>query len=162
MGYSQKQMDEKATPQTQNSYLQPAFQLTQKAAFELLNRANQQAANLNKRVSIAILDNAGNNLVLAKGDDVGPHNTEAARRKAYTALSTKTATWVLLRNAEKNSDTKNLTTLPELLLLSGGCPIWYDGKVIGSVGVAGGGSPENDDRIAKAASLPEYGITTTN
>ncbi|MBW3524846.1 heme-binding protein [Chryseobacterium sp. NKUCC03_KSP] len=89
------------------------------------------------------------------------HNTEASRRKAYTALSTKTPTLLLLRNSEKNPDTKNQNSLPELLLLSGGTPIWYKGEIIGSVGVSGGGSPENDDWIAQSASIPEIGITTT-
>jgi uncharacterized protein GlcG (DUF336 family) len=68
----------------------------------------------------------------------------------------------VLRNAEQNPDTKNLNTLPELLLLSGGVPIWYKGDIIGSVGVSGGGNPENDDWIARFASIPEIGITTSN
>ena len=86
-----------------------------------------------------------------RADGVGPHNLEAARRKAYTALSTKTNTLTLTRNADKNPDTQNLNSLPELLLLSGGSPIFYDGNIIGSIGVAGGGSPENDDYLAKSA-----------
>ncbi|WP_240047097.1 heme-binding protein [Hymenobacter nivis] len=36
---------------------------------------------------------------------MGPHNTEAARRKAYTALSTKPATLLLGRSARANPDT---------------------------------------------------------
>ena len=77
------------------------------------------------------------------------------------ALSTKTATLALLRNAEGNQDSKNLNTLPELLLLSGGSPIWYKNSIIGSIGVAGGGSAENDDLLAKAAEITEVGIITT-
>lgn len=162
IGYGQKKEKDTSTQQTENTYIQPSFQLTQHAAFELLIRANQKAKELNKSVSIAILDDSGNSILVAQGDGVGPHNTEAARRKAFTALSTKTSTWVLLRNAEQSLDTKNLATLPELLLLSGGRPILYNGKLIGSVGVAGGGSPENDDIIAKAAAIPEFSITTIN
>ena len=106
------------------------------------------------------MDASGNIILLTRGDGVGPHNTEAARRKAYTALSTKTSTLLLLRNAEASIDAKNLNTVTELLLLSGGVPVWFKGNVIGSVGVAGGGSPENDDLIARAASIEEIGITT--
>ena len=115
---------------------------------------------MDKKVSIAVLDASGSVVLLLRGDGVGPHNTEAARRKAFTALSTKTSTLVLLRNAAGNPDTENLNTLPELLLLSGGMPIWFKGEIIGSVGVAGGGSPENDDLLARAAELSELGITT--
>ena len=144
-----------------SSYVKSVDNLTLEAAFELTKRVNESAASFDKNVSLAILDASGTIILLIRGNDVGPHNTEAARRKAYTSLSTKTATLELLRNAEKNPDSKNLNSLPELLLLSGGSPIWYKGAVIGSIGVAGGGSAENDDLIAKSAQIPELGITTT-
>ena len=98
--------------------------------------------------------------MITRGEEVGPHNTEAARRKAYTALSTKTATLLLSRNVRNNPDTQNLATLPELLLLAGGYPLWRNGQVIGSIGIAGGGSPENDDFIAKSGALPSAQINT--
>ena len=86
--------------------------------------------------------------MLLKGDSVGPHNTEASRRKAFTSLSTKTPSFQLMKNAEESKDAKNLNTLPELLLLGGGTPIWKDGNLIGSIGVSGGGGSENDNNIA--------------
>lgn len=162
LGFSQKKVQEQLKPIQKNKYIITVDLLTQDAAFELMKRSNQEAQRLSKNVSIAILDHSGTLVLLAKGDGVGPHNTEAARRKAYTALSTKTSTLMLLRNAERNNDTKNLNTLPELLLLSGGVPLWHNGIVIGSIGVAGGGSPENDDAIAKSASIPEFGILSSN
>lgn len=134
--------------------------LTSDAAVEVANRVTLKAKSMDKKVSIAVLDASGSVVLLLRGDGVGPHNTEAARRKAFTALSTKTSTLVLLRNAAGNPDTENLNTLQELLLLSGGMPIWFKGEIIGSVGVAGGGSPENDDLLARAAELSELGITT--
>ena len=144
-----------------NQYVKSVNNLSTEAALELASRISKTAATKNKNVSIALLDASGTTILLLRGNGVGPHNTEASRRKAYTALSTKTPTLLLLRNAEKNPDTKNLNSLPELLLLSGGMPIWYKDEIIGSVGVSGGGSPENDDWIAQSASIPEIGITTT-
>ena len=144
-----------------NNYVKTVSNLTLDAAFDINKRVTKTAALLDKKVSIAILDASGTIILITRADGVGPHNTEAARRKAYTALSTKTATLALLRNAEKNPDTKNLNTLPELLLLSGGIPIWHNRNIIGSIGVAGGGSPENDDSIAKSAAITELGITIT-
>jgi len=161
LSYGQSKIEPKQPQLSIASYVKSVDNLTLEAAFELTKRVNQTATSLNKTVSIAVLDASGTTILLTRGDSVGPHNTEAARRKAYTALSTKTATLLLLRNAEANPDTKNLNTLPELLLLSGGAPIWFKGNVIGSIGVAGGGSAENDDLIAKSAAIPELGITTT-
>ncbi|RNI23725.1 GlcG/HbpS family heme-binding protein [Rufibacter latericius] len=137
-----------------------AHQLTLAAALQMHRQAVTQAGSLQKEIAFAVVDASGQTILLLKGDRVGPHNTEAARRKAFTALSTKTATLLLGRNAKTNPDTQNLAHLPELLLLGGGIPLWYQGQVIGAVGVAGGGGPEQDDLIAKAATLKEAGITT--
>lgn len=149
-----------ASAESKNNYSLQTYQLTLEGSKEVASRAQEAAKKLNKSVTIAVVGAQGETIIIYKGDGVGPHNTEAARRKAYTSLSTKTATLLLSRNAKANPDTNNLATLPELLLLSGGHPLWKDGAVIGAIGVAGGGSPENDDLIASKAELPEVGIFT--
>ncbi|MDQ2793429.1 MAG: heme-binding protein [Bacteroidota bacterium] len=148
-----------ASSATTARYLAPAEQLTLRSALEMADRVRAKAAILDKQVSVAVVDASGQLVLLTRGDGVGPHNTEAARRKAYTALSTKTATLLLGRNARANPDTQNLNTLPELLLLGGGVPLWHNGQVVGGVGVSGGGGPETDDLLGRAAALPEVGIT---
>ena len=123
--------------------------LTQEAAIKGLTYANAIAKEANKKIAVAFLDASGKPILITIADGVGPHNLEAARRKAFTAVSTKTPTLVLSRNASANPDTQNLNTLPELLLLGGGVPIIVNNKVIGSVGIAGAGGPEQDDAIAQ-------------
>ncbi|WP_291135185.1 GlcG/HbpS family heme-binding protein [Flavobacterium sp. UBA7663] len=123
--------------------------LTQEAAIKGLTFANAIAKEANKKIAVAFLDASGKPILVTIADGVGPHNFEAARRKAFTALSTKKPTLVLSRNASANPDTQNLNTLPELLLLGGGVPIIVNNKVIGSVGIAGAGGPEQDDAIAQ-------------
>ncbi|SMB80035.1 protein of unknown function DUF336 [Hymenobacter roseosalivarius DSM 11622] len=120
-------------------YVATVEQLTLRAALEMADRVRAKAATLDKQV--AVVGVGGQFVLRTRGDGVGPHNTEAARRKAYTALSTNTATLLLGRNARNNPDTQNLNTLPELLLLSGGVPLFHNGQVIGGIGVAGGGGP---------------------
>ncbi|MGM9511702.1 GlcG/HbpS family heme-binding protein [Larkinella sp. GY13] len=150
-----KRVSTKAT-----TYLSPSYQLTLDAAVALAKQARACASHLGKSVTISIVDAAGQVILISCQENVGPHNTEAARRKAYTSVSTKTPTLTLSRSARSNPDTENLANLPELLLLGGGCPLWFEGKLIGAVGVAGGGSPENDDLIAKSAGISEAGIFT--
>ena len=123
--------------------------LSQEAAIKGLTFANAIAKEANKKIAVAFLDASGKPILITIADGVGPHNFEAARRKAFTALSTKTPTLILARNASANPDTQNLNTLPELLLLGGGVPIIVNNKVIGSVGIAGAGGPEQDDAIAQ-------------
>lgn len=125
-----------------------SFDLNQEGALMLAKQANAAAQKIDKKISIAVLNSSGVTLLLLKGDQVGPHNTEASRRKAYTSLSTKTASYTLMQNAEQSKDAKNLNTMPELLLLGGGMPIWKDGNLVGSIGVSGGGGGENDHNIA--------------
>ena len=137
--------------QNTEKYISQTPSLNQAGALELLVQANNAAQHMNRNVSVAVLDASGITILLAKNDSVGVHNTEASRRKAFTALSTKTASYQLMQNAALNKDANNLNTLPELLLLGGGVPIWYNHKLIGAIGVSGGGSGENDDSIAKKA-----------
>lgn len=134
-------------------------QMTIEVALEITKRVREQARLAGKEISMAIVDASGQTILLSRGNGVGPHNTEAARRKAYTAVSTKTATLALGRSAQSNPDSRNLANLPELLLLAGGVPLWYNGQLLGAVGVAGGGGAENDDAFAKLSALPEYSIT---
>ncbi|UZJ65581.1 heme-binding protein [Sphingobacterium sp. KU25419] len=141
-----------------DTYVVTSFQLTLAAANELSNLVRAKAMELGKQVSIAVVDVNGQVILINRGDGVGPHNSEASRRKAFTALSTKTATLILTKNAKSNPNTENLAHLPELLLLGGGVPLYFKDHLIGAIGVSGGGGPENDDLIARAAKISRFDI----
>ncbi|SFD87471.1 GlcG/HbpS family heme-binding protein [Massilia yuzhufengensis] len=102
-------------------------------------------------IAVAVVDRGGALLLLQRDPSVGPHNAEASRRKAFTALSTRKATLALARDARADPDTANLATLPELLLLGGGLPLLVKASPVGAIGVAGGGGPGNDHACASAA-----------
>lgn len=140
-------------------YVQKESSLNQAGALKLAEQTNIEAQKLDKKVSVAVLNASGVTLLLLKADNVGPHNTEASRRKAFTSLSTKTPSLELMKNAANSESAKNLNTLPELLLLGGGAPVWKDGELIGSLGVSGGGSGENDNSIAVKA-IEQLGFKT--
>lgn len=128
-----------------------SYKLTQSGALKLAEHVRSEAHKLQKNVSIAVLNGSGVTLLLLNGDNVGPHNTEASRRKAYTAVSTKTPSFELMNAAAASKDAQNLNTMPELLLLGGGVPIFQGDQLIGSIGVSGGGGSENDHNIAVKA-----------
>jgi uncharacterized protein GlcG (DUF336 family) len=119
-------------------------------ANRLLNATMEACHAQGKTLAAALVDRSGNLVALQRDDNVGPHNTLAAQRKAYTALSTKTATGQLADNARANPQTQNLATLPELLLLGGGVPLTAGADVIGAIGVAGAGGPAMDQACALA------------
>ncbi|MGP7735437.1 GlcG/HbpS family heme-binding protein [Oceanimonas smirnovii] len=99
----------------------------------------------------AVVDRGGNLVALQRDDNVGPHNTLAAQRKAFTSLSTKTSSRQLSENARNNPEAENLNTLDELLLLGGGVPLKVEDQVIGAIGVAGAGGAEIDEGCALTA-----------
>ncbi|MGP6432579.1 MULTISPECIES: heme-binding protein [Pseudomonas] len=104
--------------------------------------------------TVSVLDRGGNLLVTLRGDGIGPHNTVASQRKAYTALSTKTPTRLFAERARSNPETANLNTLDELLLLGGGIPLFAGKELVGAMGVAGSGGGEQDENCAiKAADI---------
>ena len=125
--------------------------LTLDTANRLVAGAIDACRRQDRAIVATVLDRGGNLLALQRTESVGPHNIEASRRKAYTALSTRTATLDLARGAAANPDARNLATLPELLLLGGGVPVAAAGQVVGALGVAGGGGATNDHACALAA-----------
>ena len=104
-----------------------------------------------RAIVVSVVDRGGNLVAVQRSDGVGPHNLDASRRKAYTALSTRSSTLDLARNAALDPDARNLATLPELLLLGGGMPLRAQEQVVGAIGVAGGGGAVNDHACALAA-----------
>lgn len=110
------------------------------------------ACHADGRSAVAVVVDRGGNLVAVQRDDsVGPHNTEAAVRKAFTALSTKSPTRQLAANARANPDSQNLNTVGSLLLIGGGVPLKVGQDVIGAIAVGGAGGASNDEACALQA-----------
>ncbi|GAA4026985.1 heme-binding protein [Actimicrobium antarcticum] len=111
--------------------------------------ATLAACHANGRSAVAVVVDRGGNLIAVQRDDnVGPHNTEAAQRKAFTALSTKTPTRLLAANAQANPESQNLNTVSSLLLIGGGVPLIAGKEVIGAIGVGGSGGAAHDEACA--------------
>ena len=90
-------------------------------ANSLTGAAIASCRTIGRESVVAVVDRGGNLVSLQRGNDIGPHNTLAAQRKAFTALSTKANTTVLAKRAATDPTSRNLTTIPELLLLGGAC-----------------------------------------
>lgn len=146
-----------ATTATNALAASPAAQVLQQPnvslalANELIN-ATLAACHADGRSAVAVVVDRGGNLIAVQRDDsVGPHNTDAAQRKAFTALSTKTPTRLLATNARANPDSQNLNTVDSLLLIGGGVPLRVGQDVIGAIGVGGSGGAAQDEGCAMQA-----------
>lgn len=117
----------------------------------LTEAALSSCRSMDRDAVVAVVDRSGNLIALKRGDSVGPHNTPAAERKAFTALSTKTRTSRLAERAATDPGSRYLSTVRDLLLLGGGLPVIYQNEVIGGIGVAGSGGSVSDEQCAVAA-----------
>ena len=117
-------------------------------ANELIDATMAACQAKGKTAVVAVVDRGDNLIALQRGDNVGAHNTDAAVRKAFTALSTKTPSRILSDNARANPDSNNLNTVDDLLLLGGGVPLKFGNEVIGAIAAGGAGGAVQDEACA--------------
>lgn len=100
---------------------------------------------------VVVLDRGGYVLAIQRDNEVGPHNIDAAIKKAFTALSTKVPSRHFAENVRNNPESSNLNTLDSLLLIGGGVPVSLDNEIIGAIAVGGAGGAANDEECALTA-----------
>ena len=97
----------------------------------------------------AVVDRAGQVLVILRDEQGTSQLVEMARRKAYTARMFRTTTLEFQKRTQDNPQYAGQRNLPDILALSGGVPIKVGDETIGAVGSAGS-TLEQDDACAKA------------
>src|SRR5688572_2486702 len=97
----------------------------------------------------AVVDRAGQLLVLLRDEQATAQQAEMARRKAYTARMFRISTLEFQKRSAGDSPTAAQRDLPDILALGGGVPIQVGNDTIGAVGSAGS-NLETDDACAKA------------
>ncbi len=122
-------------------------QLSSQRAASAVAAAEAAARQLGVGVSISVIDESGNLVREVRMDGASALLIEYARRKALTAVLFGAPTAKL---AADPAMARMIGQVPNLLLVPGGVPIRFEGKVIGAVGVSGA-APEDDSRIAEAA-----------
>jgi uncharacterized protein GlcG (DUF336 family) len=98
----------------------------------------------------AVVDRAGQVMVLLRDEQAAPQVLEMARRKAYTARMFRVPTSEFQkRTADQTAGNAAQRDLADILALSGGMPIKVGDETIGAVGSAGS-NLEQDEACAKA------------
>ncbi len=99
--------------------------------------------------SVAVVDRAGQTMVLLRDEQSTVQTAEIARRKAYTARVFRITTAEFRKRTEAGSPIAEQRSFADVLPLGGGVPIQVGNDTIGGVG-SSGSSPEQDDACAKA------------
>jgi uncharacterized protein GlcG (DUF336 family) len=99
--------------------------------------------------AVAVVDRAGQVLVLLRDESATAHVGEMARRKAYTARIYRLATAEFQKRTTPDQPLAAQRNFPDILALSGGVPIQIGKETIGAVGSAGS-NLEQDDACSRA------------
>ncbi len=124
-------------------------------AESLLKPAIAHAKELNIAIAVAVVDPTGHLVAFAKMDETCLIAIGVAQGKAYTAarsgLNTRDFT-----NYLKENDVDPATLQAEnLVLIPGGSPIMYQGKLIGGIGIGGGTAVQDEECIQAALKMLE-------
>lgn len=101
------------------------------------------------KVSVVIVDNAGEVHASLRGDGTNPHTMEFARKKAYTAR-TRGQTSLEFMKLTDNPTNTYLRQIPDVVAIGGGVPIKVGNVTIGGIGVSGAPGGEKDEVCAYA------------
>jgi glc operon protein GlcG len=124
--------------------------LTLEAARVALAASEAEALKNGWRVVIAVVDEGGHSMLLARLDGAQWSSISTAVEKARAATAWKRPTR-LLEESVNNGRTAFLSISQGMALLQGGVPIEVDGAVLGAVGVSG--VKASDDEIVALAGV---------
>lgn len=99
--------------------------------------------------SAAVVDRAGQVMVILRDEHATAQTAEMARRKAYTARMFRITTMEFQKRTAGDPAREAQRDLADILALSGGVPIQVGNDTIGAVGSAGS-TLETDDACSKA------------
>ncbi len=99
--------------------------------------------------TVAVVDRAGQLMVMLRDEQAGLQTVEMARRKAYTARTFRMTTLEFQKRTAGDQPIAAQRNLTDILALGGGAPIQVGTETIGGVGSAGS-TLEMDDACAKA------------
>lgn len=132
-----------------------ATTISLQAAQELLELARQACAARGFAATIAITD-AGGHLRAFERADTAPFITaDVAIDKAWTAASFGMSThqW---NQYMAEPTVAPLAHHPRLLPVGGGVPLFYEGKLVGGIGISGGSSAQDHEAAEEA--LRQFGF----
>src|SRR5206468_5489111 len=99
--------------------------------------------------SVAVVDRAGQVLVIMRDEQATAQTAEMARRKAYTARMFRITTMEFQKRTTEDPARAAQRDLADILALSGGVPVQVGNDTIGAVGSAGS-TLQQDDACSKA------------
>ena len=124
--------------------------LTPETALKAAQAALKSCRDRGFQVTVAVVDRMGVLQVLLRDRFAGPHTTDMATAKAYTALSFRRDTSELAKMVRDGQMDANLARMPHIAMLAGALVIEAGGTLLGGIGVSGAPGGDKDEACAKA------------
>ena len=126
--------------------------VTYAAAQEVLAAGLAKAAELGVNAGIVVVDGSGELVAAARMDKAGARTWSGGLAKARVAASLGRSTEEFVEERLKQDEVlwRALSGNPDAMFVPGGCPLVFEGRPVGGVGVSGG-HYRDDAQVAQAA-----------
>ena len=124
-------------------------------AMEAAAEAVAACEKSNYRVTVTVLDRAGQTRVILKGDNATPHTLDSSRGKAYTVVTLGPifklySSGEIAARVRENPAAAGLSAIPGLAFLTGAVAIKSGDDIIAAIGVGGAPGGDKDEVCARA------------
>ena len=96
------------------------------------------------KVSVTVVDRAGNVFAQMRGDGTNPHTMEYSKMKAYTSRTRGITSLEFMKLTDK-PENGYLKQIPGVVAVGGAVPIKAGDQIIGAVGASGAPGGEKDE-----------------
>jgi len=124
--------------------------LTPETALKAAQAALASCRSRGFQATVAVVDRMGVLQVLLRDRFAGPHTTDMAAAKAYTAVSFRTSTTELAEASQPGRPASGIRHRPGVAAVGGGLMIEAGGSLLGAIGVSGAPGAREDDACAAA------------
>jgi uncharacterized protein GlcG (DUF336 family) len=113
-------------------------------AMAIIQGTIEQCTKDGYKVSVTVVDRAGNVFAQMRGDGTNPHTMEFSRLKAYTSRTRQQTSLEFMKLTDK-PESAYLKSIPGVVAVGGAAPIKAGDQIIGAVGASGAPGGEKDE-----------------
>jgi uncharacterized protein GlcG (DUF336 family) len=124
--------------------------LTPETALKAAQAAQKRCRDGGYQATVAVVDRMGVTQVLLRDRFAGPHTTDMAQAKAWTAVSFRTSTAELADASQPGKPQSGIRNRPGVAAVAGGLMIEAGGSLLGAIGVSGAPGGKEDEMCAAA------------
>ena len=135
--------------------------LTPETALKAAQAALESCRERGFQATVAVVDRMGVVQVLLRDRFAGPHTTDMATAKAYTAASFRTNTTELAEATQPGRPASGIRHRPGIAAVGGGMMIEAGGSLLGAIGVSGAPGGSARTTLARRRASPRSARTSS-